>query len=71
MIELQGKVNLLTQKSENTVDWGAEIQNLQFNQKRLEDISNKLLEKNKNEFEEIRKDLVNRDAFLTSEIDKF
>lgn len=47
ILEIQEKVNLLTQKSENVVDWGAEIKNLQQNQKRLED-SNKSLSENNN-----------------------
>lgn len=71
ILELQGKVNTLTQKSENIVDWGAEIKNLQFNQKRLEETNMKFNEKNKHEIDDIRKDLINRDAYLTSEIDKF
>lgn len=47
VLEIQEKVNLLTQKSENVVDWGAEIKNLQQNQKRLEESNKSLSENNK------------------------
>jgi len=46
ILDIQEKVNLLTQKSENVVDWGAEIKNLQQNQKRLDDSTKSLTENN-------------------------
>lgn len=41
IIELQGKVKNLIEKSENVVDWGDQITSLQNNQKKLFDTTNK------------------------------
>lgn len=71
IIDIQLKVKNLTEKSENVVDWGDQVRNLQTNQKKLLENSNKYSEKHEKDFEDIRNDLKSRDANLTSEIDKY
>lgn len=71
IIDIQVKVKNLTEKSENTVDWGDQITSLQNNQKKLYESTSKYQLINDKTVEEIKNNMKTITPNLTSEIDKY